>query len=36
MSKLIIEKNMNGKLTVKNDNDGAVFIITLNITKQEI
>ena len=36
MSKLIIEKNMNGKLTVKNDNNGAVFIITLNITKQEI
>ena len=36
MSKIIIEKNMNGKLTVKNDNDGAVFIITLNITKQEI
>lgn len=36
MSKLIIEKNMHGKLEVKNDTEGAVFIITLNITKEEI
>jgi len=31
MSKMIIEKNMKGSLTVKNDNDGAVFIIELPI-----
>jgi signal transduction histidine kinase len=36
MSKLIIEKNMHGKLEAKNDTEGAVFIITLNIAKEEI
>ena len=29
MSKIIIEKNMNGKIYVENTNDGANFIITL-------
>jgi signal transduction histidine kinase len=36
MSKLIIEKNMHGTLEVKNDKDGAVFKIILDITKEEI
>ncbi|MDZ7818583.1 MAG: CHASE4 domain-containing protein [Aliarcobacter sp.] len=34
MSKLIIEKNMNGKLEVSNEKEGAVFKITLPITKK--
>ena len=29
MSKMIIEENMQGRLSVKNENDGAVFIIEL-------
>ena len=29
ISKLIIEKNMNGELSVKNDEEGAVFKIVL-------
>ena len=34
MSKLIIEKNMNGKIEAKNNKEGAVFKITLPITKE--
>ena len=29
MSKMIIEDNMNGKLSVQNNNKGAIFIIKL-------
>ena len=29
MSKIIVEKNMNGKLDVKNSNEGAIFSIYL-------
>ena len=29
MSKIIIEKNMGGKLEVHNEKDGAEFVITL-------
>ena len=28
MSKMIIERNMNGSITVKNTEDGAEFVIT--------
>ena len=34
MSKLIIEKNMNGKLEVENDEKGAIFKITLPLSKE--
>ncbi|MEA3512087.1 MAG: HAMP domain-containing sensor histidine kinase, partial [Campylobacterota bacterium] len=30
MSKMIIEDNMSGSLSVKNENDGAKFMIDLN------
>ena len=35
MSKMIVEKNMQGKLGVKNAPDGAVFTIKLPLTKDE-
>jgi len=32
MSKIIIEQNMNGKLEVINENDGAVFTISVPLS----
>ncbi len=36
MSKMIIEDNMGGSLSVENDKDGAIFIINLNKRKVEV
>ena len=35
MSKIIIEKNMNGKIYVENSSDGATFIIKLSLNDEE-
>jgi signal transduction histidine kinase len=35
MSKLIIENNMNGKIDVKNDEEGAIFTIKLPISNEQ-
>lgn len=35
MSKMIIENNMNGLLTAKNENDGATFTIKIDLDSQE-
>jgi hypothetical protein len=35
MSKMIIEKNMNGKLYVLNNQEGATFVIELSAIQDE-
>jgi hypothetical protein len=35
MSKIIIEKNMNGKIYVENTHEGANFIIKLSMKDEE-